>query len=129
MFEDVKYDLDESYDPYEETQYLSKCSRGYFISENRFCCNVCYLEESYRLKNRPSLEGYINEQYNYVFIDEPLKPINIDWETLNLQPPKTNKEIKKQYYKLALKLHPDKKGGNHNLFTKLNNSYNNLLSI
>ena len=45
-----------------------------------------------------------------------------------LIPPKTLKEVKCQYHKMARKLHPDK-GGDHNKFIELQNSYNNLVAI
>ena len=81
---------------------------------------------------KPTLEEFINtyfnEEFNFTFKSEYI-PINKDWEILKLEPPKTHKEIKKQYYKLSLLYHPDKPNGNHNLFTELNTSYHNLVAI
>jgi len=47
------------------------------------------------------------------------------WKILSLVPPKTKDEIKKQYYKLSLKYHPDK-GGDNDKFIKLKNAYDKL---
>jgi len=120
---------DDNYDPYDEKQYLSKCKRGYYIGSTRYCCRECWLEQRVDYE-RPTLEEFIklffNEEYNYTFKSEYI-PIKKDWKILQLEPPKSKSEIKKQYYKLALVFHPDKPTGNHNLFTQLNSSYNTLI--
>jgi hypothetical protein len=122
---------DDGYDPYDEDQYKSKCNKGYLYNpRTRWCCRECWIEqrESYK---RPTLEEFcntfFNEEFNYTFKSDEKYSVEADWVYLQLEPPKTKTQIKKQYYKLALLFHPDKPTGTHNKFTQLNASYNNLI--
>ena len=101
--------------------------------KKNWCCKECYKEErKYYYKNKDNLfnnlfNNYYSDNYNYYFEKEKKQtPLNIDWENLNLNPPKTLKQIKKQYRLLCLKHHPDK-GGNSQDFIKITDSYNNLI--
>tara|TARA_R110002020_G_scaffold473776_3_gene703562 strand:- start:192 stop:572 length:381 start_codon:yes stop_codon:yes gene_type:complete len=121
---------DKEYDPYDEKLYWNKCNRGYLLNpDTRWCCRECWIDQRVNYK-RPTLEEFINEflneEHNYTFKTE-YTPISDDWKVLQLEPPKTQTEIKKQYRKLALLYHPDKPTGTHNLFTQLNSSYNTLI--
>lgn len=126
-------DVDENYNPYDKyaNNRIKKCKYGNFYDNSQYCCNKCFQENKYYKKLNK--QNYINNLFNqnqnnrrYNIIEEETKEeINEDWNVLKLQPPQTLKQIKKQYYKLSLKYHPDK-GGSNEEFIKLNNSYNNL---
>ena len=45
------------------------------------------------------------------------------YETLGVNKGATKEEIKKAFYKLAHKYHPDKKGGNETKFKEVNEAY------
>jgi len=49
-------------------------------------------------------------------------------EILQIEPPVTEDDIKKAYRKLCLVHHPDK-GGSNDEFIKINNAYNELVSV
>ena len=138
-FETNEYsDDDDNYDPYDDIANgrISKCKYGSYIGVAGYCCHKCFLEQKTFRENlrenfiKNLFEGYYqNEKENYIFKNEDVPNINDDWQTLKLIPPKTLGEIKKQYRKLAKKLHPDKPSGNHTKFIELNTAYNNLISI
>jgi preprotein translocase subunit Sec63 len=65
--------------------------------------------------------------FGYTIIEDIFNNnINEDWKVMKLIPPKTKKELRKQYRLLSLKYHPDK-GGDPADFIKLKNSYDNLI--
>ena len=74
-------------------------------------------------------DHFINNMFNYSIIDEDIfnNNINEDWKVMKLIPPKTKKEIRKQYRLLSLKYHPDKKNGSNEQFIKLKKAYDNLV--
>ena len=135
MWNELSSSDDENYDPYDDMANgrIRKCKRGGYISKN-WCCRECWIEEREMMKmwniNKQNIfmNNYDSDySYNYTFINEdPIINLNIDWNNLNLIPPKTKKEIKKQYRLLCLKYHPDK-GGNSQDFIKITDSYNNLI--
>jgi len=123
IFDEIDENIDNNYDPYKPDIFY--CKRGSRISLNLdYCCNACFQEQKQkRLKNRYArFQDFIIEEDDYVY------KLNDDYKTLQLIPPKTFTEIKKQYRKLALKYHPDKKTGNHDQFIKITDSYNRLIS-
>lgn len=126
-------DVDENYNPYDKyaNNRIKKCKYGNFYDNSQYCCNKCFQENKYYKKlnkqnyiNNLFKQNQNNRRYN-IIEEETKEEINEDWNVLKLQPPQTLKQIKKQYYKLSLKYHPDK-GGSNEEFIKLNNSYNNL---
>lgn len=48
-------------------------------------------------------------------------------EILQIEPPVSESDIKKAYRKLCLVHHPDRPGGCHDEFIKINEAYNDLL--
>lgn len=134
------------------------CSRGVNKSSTGWCCRECEKDRMRRRKmynkmrenwfmngmcnnycppDKPtwtnknffdSDECFNHFRYTYVDEQEEERPLSLDWKVLGLIPPKTLKEVKRQYHKMARKLHPDK-GGDHNKFIELQNSYNNLVAI
>jgi len=115
---------------WEHTQYYPKCKVcNQPITSTRWCSKECWI----RQRNKKTFEEYVDDFFNVKCKNEKEKDIlkiknKKHWDTLQLIPPKTISQIKKQYHKLALQYHPDKPTGNHNLFTQLNASYTILTS-
>ena len=120
---------------WEHTQYYQKCKVcNQPINSTRWCSKECWIKQ----RNKKTFEEYVDDFFNVKCEKENQRcPTEKDilkiknkkhWDTLQLIPPKTKSQIKKQYYKLALQYHPDKPTGNHNLFTQLNASYTILTS-
>ena len=122
----------ETYNPYDEKNYWNKCSRGCLINPNtRYCCKECWREE--RNRREQGDKSYIFEDifgnFNIPKYNENISPEELlCFKILKLEPPKTKKELKKQYYKLSLKFHPDK-GGIEEKFKEISNAYHNLIAI
>ena len=138
MFEYINFeDVDENYNPYDAIANgrIRKCKYGAYYGVANYCCHKCFQEQKNKryLHKINFVEEFFKEFYtdnnNYIFKNNDIPLIDDDWKTLNLIPPKTLDEIKKQYRKLALKLHPDKPSGNHTKFIELNTAYNNLITI
>ena len=134
--DDDDEEIDKNYNPYCPYQNIkySKCKNGKDIFNN-YCCNKCCQEK--KLEREHLRKNFINNMFNNYncYENNYYKnkkcedvSINIDWKNLCLIPPKTKKEIKKQYRLLCLKYHPDKAQGNHNRFIKITDSYNNLIN-
>jgi len=75
---------------------------------------------------------YFNDQYDYYFTDPSVKSpevikIREDDKFFKLKKSKSQEELKKEYYKLAKKYHPDKPTGNTKLMQKLSQIYELLL--
>ena len=74
------------------------------------------------------------EKYKYAFDDSHLQTENTNMkrsnsmEILQIEPPITEKDLKRAYKKMALKTHPDKCGNNED-FIKVNEAYNELLLV
>lgn len=101
-----------NYDYWDERNYLSTCHKcGNFISSTRYCSRECWIEQREKCKPKVNISEYISE-YN----------------VLQIIPPKSIVEIKKQYYKLCLKYHPDK-GGDSDVFIKINDAYTTLTKL
>lgn len=141
VFEYIDIDeVDDTYNPYDKyaNNRIKKCKYGNFYDNSNYCCNKCFQENKYYKKlnkqnyiNNLFKQNQNNRRYN-IFEEEYVEAkeeIDEDWKTLKLQPPKTLSEIKKQYHKLSLKCHPDKKNGSNEKFIKLKNAYDNLLIL
>lgn len=74
------------------------------------------------------------QRYQYAFSDSHLQTDTTNMkrsnsmEILQIEPPITEKDLKRAYKKMALKTHPDKCGSNEQ-FIKVNEAYNELLLI
>jgi len=107
--------IDDDYDPYKER--VEFCKYGSKINlVSGWCCVRCFEDSKV---DKPS--------WNYLLgvVDE--RDIDDDWKVMKLKPPKSKAELKKQFRILALQYHPDK-NGNTELFIKLKNSYDNIIS-
>ena len=66
-----------------------------------------------------------SRKFTFIHNDNSV-PLSLCWEMLGLIPPKTKQQIKKQFYELCRKHHPDK-GGNHEKFIEIKQSYDKLI--
>ena len=141
FFDNISSDEeDNGYNPYDHyaNNRIRKCKRGEYITRS-WCCRACWVEQRNNIELEKEMrknifnlnfDDYYSDNNNYYFKKEEEQSVpNIDWRNLNLIPPKTLKEIKKQYRKLALLYHPDKPRGNHEKFIKIKNSYENLYNL
>lgn len=123
------YDIDDFdlYDTSGKYGQFGKCLRGFNITITGWCCKKCGIDRK-NIKNQYYETKNIRFDKKYVFVNEKKNiPINKHWKNLNLQPPKTNQEIRKRYKQLCLMHHPDK-GGSHDKFIQITKSYNKLIS-
>jgi len=87
------------------------------------------------LKNMQIDLNYSNNHFTIFFINKKIfssfysniiyDPNNDFYKVLNIPDKAELKEIKKSFYKLSLECHPDK-GGNEEVFKKINNAYETL---
>jgi hypothetical protein len=127
----------------EDNLYPQYCRHGQAIY-NPFCSGCIderrqkqqYYYDKYWNKRRPfNFHKYFNDTYEYYFTDpSSLSPrkleIRKDDKFIKLKKSNSQEELKKNYYKLAKKFHPDKEGGDTKLFQKLSQLYDLLkLSI
>mgnify|MGYP003651465029 FL=1 len=91
------------------------------ISSTRWCSRECWINKTttYDTPNRKTKPRQT----------PIISTTDSDWTNMGLIPPKTLQEIKKQYYKLALKYHPDKNNGCSSKFITMSNSYQNLTAL
>tara|TARA_R110000823_G_scaffold266945_1_gene387005 strand:- start:3444 stop:3812 length:369 start_codon:yes stop_codon:yes gene_type:complete len=62
---------------------------------------------------------------SWVFCHNPMKKSN-SYDILQIEPPKTQEEIRTAYRSLALEYHPDKPNGDHDKFIKITDAYHEL---
>lgn len=143
FFNDDMSDIsDPDYDPYDDikNERFFKCKRGHRIGTTRWCCRECWVEQK-------NLNQEKNERvFNYLFNNHDddhsnyyYKPPDFDFEfnplleyykILQLIPPKTKEQIRKQYLKLSLKHHPDKNNNSLlsvNKFQEIASAYEKLI--
>jgi xylose isomerase len=109
-----------AYNYWDERNYLSTCNKcGNFISCTRYCSRECWIKQREEYKKR---EGDKFNILTEIVIDQSDKVL---YDILLLEPPKTKEEVKKQYFKLALKYHPDK-NGDIDTFIKIKDAYEKL---
>ncbi len=126
--------FDKNYNPYDEKNYWDYCCRGSLINPHtRWCCRECWTEERERRERENKyyiFEDIFNENFDIPKYNENISPEELlCYKILKLHPPKTKKELKKQYYKLSLKYHPDKNINGIEEFKKISNAYENLISV
>lgn len=82
----------------------------------------------------PEKEGYGNKQqwrstFNHRFfsdfIEDQLKESGLPWDILGVDRNASKDEIRKAYYRMALKHHPDK-GGTDEMMKKVNEAYEKM---
>ena len=121
-------DYDPNYNPYDNyaNGRYRKCIYGSYILEDGYCCHHCFLKQK-EIRNNIR-DNFIDNMFGYTIIEDIFNNnINEDWNVMQLIPPKTKKELRKQYKLLSLKYHPDKKNGSNEKFIKLKNAYDNLI--
>jgi len=124
---DSDSDIEEDYNPYDNyaNGRYRKCIYGAYILEDGYCCHTCFLKQK-EIRNNIK-DNFINNMFGYTINEDIFNNnVNEDWQIMKLIPPKTKKELRKQYRVLSLKYHPDK-GGDPADFIKLKNSYDNLI--
>jgi len=118
------------FDYWSKEQYFPICQncKQRYNTNTRWCSKECWIKQ----RNKKTFEEYVDEKiFGNVYHDKQCYFSNNDplieyWKILSLVPPKTKDEIKKQYYKLSLKYHPDK-GGNNDKFIELKDAYDKLI--
>ncbi|MCE8168244.1 MAG: DnaJ domain-containing protein [Candidatus Moeniiplasma glomeromycotorum] len=73
------------------------------------------------------LEVYNDEEEIERRLSSEFSASKKDYEILELPETATEAEVKKQFKKLSLKLHPDKRGGDNTEFIKVKKAYTNIL--
>tara|TARA_R110000803_G_scaffold142130_1_gene208483 strand:+ start:4674 stop:5048 length:375 start_codon:yes stop_codon:yes gene_type:complete len=118
------------FDYWEESQYLPICKVCNNRVSNGWCSESCWNTQ----RKQKFKYNFLN---NNIFTDTNFDDLNVDntsssaykdeYTILEIIPPTTNIEIKKQYYKLSLKYHPDKVIGKEEQFIKVCDAYNTLI--
>ena len=126
------------YDPYEERQYWSRCSRGSLLNPyTRWCCRDCWIEQRSKYQS-PSFDDLFDsdtrkrsdyEECSDTGTTTTTEPHLHLYNTLQLSPPKTISEIKKQYHKLSLLYHPDKNPSGEEQFKHIASAYHQLIEV
>lgn len=140
MFEEYSSDSDdEEYNPYT----YEKCPYGYYKGCST-CCKRCLLERREKEWDEYSKDfaerlfrEYFKEQFDFVFTQESKMNKFKEYEFMEINYNKFMKlnkkeklrKLKKQYRKLSLKYHPDKKTGSNESFNTLKSSYDLLFSV
>lgn len=119
--------------------YKEYCSHGNPIYYSSFCpgCREQrkkkdQIYQKYWEDKRINFMRYFNDQYDYYFTDPSIKSpevikIRQDDKFYKLKKSNSQEQLKKEYYKLAKKYHPDKPDGSTKLFQKLQQIYQLLL--
>ena len=123
MIDDFDYWTESQYYPFCKT-----CNQRY-NPYTRWCSKDCWINQrskynnnNFDFDNDNNTSCHKNDNYNNYNND-----VNMEyWNILKLIPPKNKDQIKKQYYKLCLKYHPDK-GGDNDKFIELKDAYDKLL--
>lgn len=128
---DEEYE-DDNFNPY----IFERCKYGCYINAGNYCCRRCANEKAEIRASEFSKRfwrNYFNELFgneisnNYEDIYYHFNILNINRDNfLNLNNDRQKKILKKQYHKLARKLHPDK-GGCKDKFNQIKASYDFLL--
>ena len=114
----------DDFDYWTESQYYPFCKRcnQRYNPYTRWCSKECWINQRSKYNNNFDYNNDTschNNNYN--------NDVNMEyWNILRLMPPKSKDEIKKQYYKLSLKYHPDK-GGDNDKFIQLKDAYDKLI--
>tara|TARA_R110000772_G_scaffold132699_1_gene241190 strand:- start:330 stop:674 length:345 start_codon:yes stop_codon:yes gene_type:complete len=108
-----------TYNYWDDRYYYPKCdSCGLLFNvDTRWCSKECWIKQREGYKKREDRFNIVTE-----IIDQSDKVL---YDILNLEPPKTKEQVKKQYLKLALKYHPDK-NGDIDTFIKIKDAYEKL---
>jgi len=119
------------FDYWSKEQYFPICQdcKQRYNTNTRWCSKECWI------KQRKNYKDNYNDIFDEVFKEHEKQtynnynndPLIEYWKILQLIPPKTKGEIKKQYYKLSLKYHPDKANGSNDKFIKLKDAYDKLI--
>lgn len=112
---------------WEPSQYYPKCNKcGQPISSTRYCSRSCWISQR---KQKQTFEDYVDENIFNIIIEKKEDFIyKNECDILQIEPPIDETKIKKQYRKLALKHHPDKKG-DVDMFIKIKSAYDTLISV
>tara|TARA_R110000796_G_scaffold156561_3_gene273346 strand:+ start:1002 stop:1421 length:420 start_codon:yes stop_codon:yes gene_type:complete len=122
------------YDPYDDKKNgrYFKCQRGHYIMDTRWCCKECWLEQQeYNKKKKERTFEYLFGDFTNINNTDEFDPLLEYYKILQLIPPKTKEEIRKQYLKLSLKHHPDKNNNSITSVTKFQEiatAYNKLIN-
>jgi len=91
--------------------------------------------EEYHRKHKYDNFTFNEQRYKYAFSDSHLQTHRTNMkrsnsmEILQIEPPITERDLKKAYRKMSLKSHPDKSGGSNEQFIKVNEAYHELLLV
>ncbi len=118
---------------YASSIYCRHGQPSYAICHRCRCENREKRYEDYCKKKRINFMKYFNDQYDYYFNNPSLQTENVmeprpDDKFIKLKKSNSQEELKKEYHKLAKKLHPDKPTGSTKLFQKLSQIYELLKS-
>lgn len=112
------------FDYWSKEQYFPICQncKQRYNTNTRWCSKECWIKQRKNYKDNFDFDNYTSCHKNNNYNNDPLIEY---WKILKLIPPKKKSEIKKQYYKLSLKYHPDK-GGDNDKFIELKDAYDKL---
>tara|TARA_R110000772_G_scaffold6095_2_gene21472 strand:- start:816 stop:1208 length:393 start_codon:yes stop_codon:yes gene_type:complete len=114
----------EEFNPYNLGEMCSYTGRNVRTPVLKYCSCSIHRNERDRLRH-----GLRSANSNFLF-NPVFNIIKSDsYETLQIEPPITEDQLKKAYKKMSLKTHPDKPSGSTDQFIKVNEAYNELLLI
>lgn len=110
------------FNPYNLGEMCSYTGRNVRTPVLKYCSCSIHRNERDRQTNRRHDNNFLfNPVFNIIKSDS--------YETLQIEPPITEDQLKKAYKKMSLKTHPDKPSGSTDQFIKVNEAYNELLLI